>query len=193
EVALDELEHLMVMRLFELSKLSLSGMGKQMVLSGYKLRQQIGKALQRCSDAIWNAINKYNVQATALNPPRPCLSWKDIADYSFLGEFDVLRYSRTDMRELDWAKPTHQEGSVKFFKLHHAYEEVERLNIEVRRLWTAIHDEGAQISTTINKLLDLNPPLVRELPKCWKLCSAVNSVHLFQLDEIEAQPGFSGI
>ncbi|KAG2100406.1 uncharacterized protein F5147DRAFT_747134 [Suillus discolor] len=169
---LDELECLVVMRLFKLSKLSLSG-------TGYKLQQQIGKALQRRSDAIRNAINKYNVQATALNPAQPRLSWKDIADYSFLGEFDVLRYSRTDMHELDWAKPTHREGSVKFFKLCRAYEEVEHLNIEVRRLRTAIHDEGAQMSTTINKLLDSNPPLGQELQKRWKLRSTVNSVHLF--------------
>ncbi|KAG2056750.1 hypothetical protein BDR06DRAFT_981178 [Suillus hirtellus] len=169
-VALDELEHLMVMRLFKLSKFSLPGMG-------YKLWQQIGKALQRCSDAIQNAINKYN----------------DIADYSFLGEFDVLRYSHTDMRELDWAKPTHREGSVKFFKLCHVYEEVEHLNIEVHCLRTAIHDEGAQMSATINKLLDSNPPLGQELQKRWKLHSTVNSVYLFQIDEIEAQPGFSGI
>ncbi|KAG2737343.1 hypothetical protein P692DRAFT_201733361, partial [Suillus brevipes Sb2] len=53
----------------------------------------IGKALQRRSEAIRNAINKYNVQAVALNPPRAHISWKDIADYSFLGEFDVLRHS----------------------------------------------------------------------------------------------------
>ncbi|KAG1822782.1 uncharacterized protein BJ212DRAFT_1445004 [Suillus subaureus] len=152
-VALDELERLMVMQLFELSKLSLSEMG-------YKLWQQIRKALQRRSDAIQNAINKYNVQATALNPSRPCLSWKDIADYSFLGEFD----------------PTHREGSVKFFKLRHAYEEVEHLNIEVHHLQTAIHDEGAQISTTINKILDSNPLLGWELQKHWKLHSAVFKV-----------------
>ncbi|KAG1719980.1 hypothetical protein EDB19DRAFT_1647521, partial [Suillus lakei] len=87
--ALDELEHLVVMRLFELSKLSLSG-------TGYKLRQQIGKALQCRSDAIRNALNQYNVQAAALNPPRPQLSWKNITEYSFLGEFDLLCHS--------WAK-----------------------------------------------------------------------------------------
>ncbi|KAG2086096.1 hypothetical protein BD769DRAFT_1681347 [Suillus cothurnatus] len=57
------------MRLFKLSKLSLSSMG-------YKLQQQIGKALQRHSNAIWNIINKYNVQATALNPPQPLLSYR---------------------------------------------------------------------------------------------------------------------
>ncbi|KAG1770856.1 hypothetical protein EV702DRAFT_1181544 [Suillus placidus] len=66
-VALDELECLVVMHLFELSKLSLSG-------TGYKLRQQIGKALQRRSEAIQNALSCYNVQAAALDPPRPSLS-----------------------------------------------------------------------------------------------------------------------
>ncbi|KAG1781180.1 hypothetical protein EV702DRAFT_963120, partial [Suillus placidus] len=95
-MALNELEHLVVMRLFELSKLSLSGTGR------YKLRQQIGKALQHRSEAIHNAINRYNTQAAALNPPRPKLSWKDIAEYSFLGEFDLLRHSCTDIRKLDW-------------------------------------------------------------------------------------------
>ncbi|KAG2063120.1 hypothetical protein BDR04DRAFT_1039118, partial [Suillus decipiens] len=104
--ALDELEHLVVMRLFKLSKLSLSSMGKQMIL-WYKLQQQIGKALQRHSNAIWNIINKYNVQATALNPPQPLLSWRDIAEYSFIGEFNILQYSCTDTCELDWTKLTH--------------------------------------------------------------------------------------
>ncbi|KAG1766386.1 hypothetical protein EV702DRAFT_929390, partial [Suillus placidus] len=185
-VALDELERLVVMHLFELSKLSLSG-------TGYKLRQQIGKALQRRSDAIRNAINKYNLQAAALDPPRPRLSWKDIADYSFLGEFDLLRYSRTDIRQVDWSKPTYQEASVKFFKLHQAHEQIQRLNIEVRRLWTAIHDEDAQMTATVNTLLDSHLALGQELQKRWKLRSAVNSVHLFRLDQIESQPGFSGI
>ncbi|KAG1720448.1 hypothetical protein EDB19DRAFT_1898470 [Suillus lakei] len=81
--ALDKLEHLVVMRLFELSKLSLSG-------TGYKLCQQISKALQRRSEAIRNAINWYNTQATSLIPPRPKITWKVIADYTFLGEFDLL-------------------------------------------------------------------------------------------------------
>ncbi|KAG1825067.1 hypothetical protein EV424DRAFT_1471792 [Suillus variegatus] len=60
--ALDELEWLVVICLFELSKLSLSG-------TGYKLRQQIGKALQHHSEAIHNALNHYNTQAAALISP----------------------------------------------------------------------------------------------------------------------------
>ncbi|KAG2752758.1 hypothetical protein P692DRAFT_20723416, partial [Suillus brevipes Sb2] len=50
----------------------------------------ISKALQRCSDAIQNAIICYNTQAALLVPPRPKLTWKDIVEYSFLGEFDLL-------------------------------------------------------------------------------------------------------
>ncbi|KAG1731442.1 hypothetical protein EDD22DRAFT_749624, partial [Suillus occidentalis] len=140
------------------------------------LRQQIGKALQRRSDAIRNAINRYNLQAAALDPPRPRLSWKDIADYSFLGEFDLLRYSRTDIRQVEWSKPAYREASVKFFKLRQAHEEIQRLNIEVRRLRTAIHDEDAQMTATVNTLLDSHLTLGQELQNRWKLRSAVNSV-----------------
>ncbi|KAG0706446.1 hypothetical protein DFH29DRAFT_872226 [Suillus ampliporus] len=183
--ALDELEHLVVMQLFELSKLSLSG-------TGYKLRQQIGKALQRRSDAIRNALNRYNVQAAALDPPRPQLSWKNITEYSFLGKFDLLRHSRTDIRELDWMKPAHREATVKYFKLCRAREEIVRLNVKICRLRTAIHDEGIQMTAVITDLLVSNPPLSRELQRQWQACAAVNAVHILQLDQLTLQPGFSG-
>lgn len=81
--ALDELERLVVQRLFELSKLSMSG-------TGYKLRTQIGKALQRRSEAIRNALARYNTQAAKLNPPRPSLSWKEIAQYRNTSSYAVL-------------------------------------------------------------------------------------------------------
>ncbi|KAG2338066.1 hypothetical protein BDR05DRAFT_894215, partial [Suillus weaverae] len=92
----------------------------------------IGKALQHRSEAICNAINRYNTQAAALNPPRPKLSWKDIAEYSFLGEFDLLRHSCTDIQVLDWTKPAYCEATTKYFKLLHAQEEVSHLNVKVR-------------------------------------------------------------
>ncbi|KAG1722924.1 uncharacterized protein EDB91DRAFT_1037898, partial [Suillus paluster] len=184
--ALNELERLMVMRLFELSKLSLSG-------TGYKLRQQIGKALQRRSEAIRNAINRYNTQAAALNPPRLKLSWKDIEEYSFLGEFDLLRYSRTDIREADWTKPAYREATTKHFKLLHAREEVSHLNIEIHRLCTFIHDEETDTSKVIEDLQSSNPLLASELRRQWRSRSAINMLHIFQLNQIEAIPGFSGV
>ncbi|KAG1839896.1 hypothetical protein DFJ58DRAFT_618675, partial [Suillus subalutaceus] len=74
-----------------------------------------------------------------------------------------------------------------------AHEEIQRLNIEVCRLQTAIHDKDAQMTATVNELLDSHPALCWELQNRWKLHSAVNYVHLFRLDQIESQPGFSGI
>ncbi|KAG2738887.1 hypothetical protein P692DRAFT_201842716 [Suillus brevipes Sb2] len=184
--ALDDLERLVVMRLFELSKLSLSG-------TGYKLRQQIGKALQRRSEAIRNAIKRYNIQAVALNPPRPKISWKDIADYSFLGEFDLLRHSRNDIRTDDWAKPAHREATTKYFKLCRAREELARLNVEIRRLRTFIHFEQSQVTTVIEDLRRSDATLGDELQRRWRSRAAINAVHLHRLDRIECLPGFSGL
>ncbi|KAH7904735.1 hypothetical protein BJ138DRAFT_1106572 [Hygrophoropsis aurantiaca] len=183
--ALDELERLVVMRLFELSKLSLSG-------TGYKLRQQIGKALHRRSQAIRNAISRYNAQAVAVNPPRPMISWKEIADYTFLGEFDLLRQSRSDVRHEGWTKPAQREATVKFFKLQRAREEIARLNIEIRRLRTAIHDENIATTAAIADLLKTNPPLALELKRQWQTRVGVNAMHLYRLDQIECLPGFCG-
>ena len=82
---LDELEHLIVQRLLELSKLGLSGTGIfyimpiiffkfNVIYIGYKLRRQIGKALQRHSEAIRKALSRYNTQAAKLVPPCPPLT-----------------------------------------------------------------------------------------------------------------------
>ncbi|KAG2112534.1 uncharacterized protein F5147DRAFT_744450 [Suillus discolor] len=184
--ALDELERLVVMRLFELSKLSLSG-------TGYKLHQQIGKALQCRSDAIRNAINCYNTQAAALNPPRPKISWKDIADYGFLGEFDLLRYSRNDIRSSDWSKPGHREATTKFFKLCRACEEITRLNVEVCRLHTSIHDEELHMFTVIQELLISDPHLGHKLQCQHHPRAAINTVHHYRLNRIESLTSFSGV
>ncbi|KAG1874316.1 hypothetical protein F4604DRAFT_1880849 [Suillus subluteus] len=174
------------MHLFELSKLSLSGTGKIIVFvhshKCYKLRQKISKALQRRSQAIRNALSRFNLQAAALVPPRPQLTWKDIVEYSFLGEFDLLRQSRSDIRTLDWTKPAHREATVKYFKLQHAHEEIQCLNIEICRLHTAIHDEELTVNATINSLLISNKPVGLELQRQWRSCAAINAAHLFRLD-----------
>ncbi|KAG0693653.1 hypothetical protein DFH29DRAFT_985434 [Suillus ampliporus] len=57
--ALDDLERLVVMDCSSFLNCHCQG----------QLRQQIGEALQRRSEAIRNVINHYNIQAIALNPP----------------------------------------------------------------------------------------------------------------------------
>ncbi|KAI6036167.1 hypothetical protein BKA83DRAFT_17215 [Pisolithus microcarpus] len=154
--ALDELECLMVMHLFELAKLGMSG-------TSYKLRQQIVKALQRCSEAIHNAITNYNKEVSALNPPHFKITWKDIVDYSILGEFDLLRQLCVNIREVDWAKLAYREATVKYFKLCCACEEVTHVEVEVHHLQTAINDEEQEVEAVVELLMTTDPHLSLEL------------------------------
>lgn len=87
-----------------------------------------------------------------LNPPRPTISWKDITQYAFLGEFDLLRHTRDDVRERLWARPAVREATAKFFKFCRAKEEITRLNVEIRRLRTAMHNEEREVSQAIANL-----------------------------------------
>ncbi|KAG2159586.1 uncharacterized protein EDB93DRAFT_1067611, partial [Suillus bovinus] len=144
------------------------------------------------SDAIWNTIKCYNTQAAALVPPRPKLAWKDIVEYSFLGEFDLLCHSHTDIRDADWTTPVHHEATVKYFKLQCAREEVQHLNIEVGCLRTAIHDKEIKTNATIDQLVVTNPPLAVELRRRWQTHATINAVHLYWLNQVELQPAFSG-
>ncbi|KAG1823255.1 hypothetical protein DFJ58DRAFT_672918, partial [Suillus subalutaceus] len=144
------------------------------------------------SDAIQNTINCYNTQAIALDPPWLKLAWNDIVKYSFLGEFDLLRHSRTDIREHNWTVPAHCEATVKYFKLQHAHEEIQRLNVEVHHLRTSIQDEEVKTAATIHRLLEMDHTLAVELKYCYQARAAVNAMHLFRLDQLESQRAFSG-
>ncbi|KAJ7906661.1 hypothetical protein B0H13DRAFT_1465555, partial [Mycena leptocephala] len=82
--AVNKLEELVVKRLFELTKMNMSG-------TGYKLRKHIAKALQTRSRTIQAALDRYNAAAAALDPPRCTLSWSEVIDFTFLVDFDILR------------------------------------------------------------------------------------------------------
>lgn len=66
-------------------------------LAGYKLRQHIAKALNRQSETVRKTIRQYNNQAELLDPPAPQITWEEIAEYSFVGEFDLPRITQSDI------------------------------------------------------------------------------------------------
>ena len=157
------------------------------------MRRQIGKALQRRSEAIKNAINRYNTQAAKLTPPRTPLSWKEIVEYSFLGEFDALRHSTRGVRDQLWAQATRREATVKHFKLCRAREEITRLNIEICRLRTFIHYETLQMNKAMLYLTETNSHLAAELKSRRQLRNAINTIHLQRLASVEQSVGFTGV
>ena len=106
--AIDDLERLVVQRLFEMTKLGMSGVGmcdepllflKSLFLSttGYKQRENISKSLKACVDAIQSALKRYNDAAAQLNPPRPPLTWETVMNAVTVADFDLLRDTRQDI------------------------------------------------------------------------------------------------
>ncbi|KIK81078.1 hypothetical protein PAXRUDRAFT_35990 [Paxillus rubicundulus Ve08.2h10] len=165
---LDELEHLVVMQLFKLSKLLMSG-------TGYKLC---------CSES------NHMIQHSSSHPeppPHASVSWKEITNYTFLGEFYLLCHSCTHIQDCQWSEPAICEATAKYFKVCHAQEEITQLNVEIHHLWTTIHDEEKETSRAITTYLESELLLGQGIQH-----KVVNAVHLHHLDQIETLTYYTG-
>src|SRR6266550_1054524 len=156
---------------------------------GNKLRVHLGKALKRCSETLRNALNRYNAQATELE--RPELSWNQLTEYTLLGEFDLLRLARQDIRDKLWSKPAYRDACVKYFRLCCAREEITRLNVEVRRLEVSIQRETAYVEKVLHELSQTNKLLANEISHRWRLRSSVNMIHLERFDRLKSLAFFT--
>ena len=105
------------------------------------MRKHIAKALKSRSQAVRNALDRYNRAAASLKPPQPRLSWDEVVEYTFVSQFDLLRRAcREDISTKPWATPAGHLALDAFFKAERAREEVQRLNIEIPRLMTWMRD-----------------------------------------------------
>ncbi|KAJ7815528.1 hypothetical protein B0H14DRAFT_2603415 [Mycena olivaceomarginata] len=183
--ALDKLERLVVQRLLELTKLSMSGVA-------YKLREKIGKALKSRAQAIQHALTEYNAAASALVPPRNQLVWAAVIQTATLAEFDLLRDTRNDIRQLPWAQPARREAGLLYFGIKRALEEIRRLNIEISRIITFGIDEHVDFYRAIAAACITQPHLARELSERWTFKSRIHEAILERLVKTSRLPGFSG-
>ncbi|KAH9931426.1 uncharacterized protein B0H18DRAFT_1083452 [Fomitopsis serialis] len=183
--AVDELERLVVQRLFELTKLGMSGIG-------YKLREKIGKALKARAQAIQKALGRYNEQAARLTPPRAALSWQEVVGMVSLADFDLLREGREDIRQKPWAKHSQRRAMNLYFNIKRAREEITRLNVEIRRLLTHMYDEHVDYHVAVQELASTNPGLVMELKRRWRYRNEINTRIAFKLFKTSQLRGFTG-
>jgi hypothetical protein len=102
------------------------------------------------SAAIRTALERYNTAARALSPPRPTLSWEEVVEYAFLADFDLLRDARQDISQRPWATPTGRLCMDTHFKMRRAREEIQRLNVEIRRLATYFISKTRVLCTTLD-------------------------------------------
>ncbi|KAJ7697393.1 hypothetical protein B0H17DRAFT_928404 [Mycena rosella] len=183
--ALDLVERLVVQRLFEMTKLGMSGLA-------FKLRDQISKALKTRSEAIRRAILVLNEAGAGLTPPREALSYAEVMNIVSLAEFDLLRETRLDIREQAWTQPTRRQAGTLYFGIKRAKEEVRRLNVEISRLLTFLVDEHINYYKAIAATLLVNPPLATELQHRWLHATRIGVSIAKRLASTGKLTGFSG-
>ena len=157
---------------------------------GYKMRKHISKAIAKRSSAIRTALEKYNQLAPLQNPPRPILQFSDVASYSWLSDFDLLKFSRTDIMEKPWSVQANHEVANKYFKVLRAHEEIHRLNIEVRRLDAWVTHENQVLKSAADTATD--PHLALELCRRYAERRRVNNIHRTRIGAIYNLEGYSG-
>ncbi|KAJ3871408.1 hypothetical protein F5051DRAFT_463789 [Lentinula edodes] len=174
--ALDKLEGLLVSRIFELSRLNISG-------TGYKMRKHLASALKKRSKSIQSAIIEYNTVADKMKPKRRQVNWEEVVEYAFLSEFDILRDTREDIRERPWAVPANRVIITQFFKVIGAEDELSRVHQEIRRLITYMQREKDELITREQELIPTNPMLALQRGR-------FHEVHKKRLLSITKLPGF---
>jgi hypothetical protein len=159
---------------------------------GYKARTHLAKSLQTRCKAIRGATEAYNRAARALDPPRPSLDWTQVSRYSFLEEFTLLRNTRRDISKAPWADPVVRETIKKFFRVRRAREEIQRCNVETRRLFTSIHDQARKLSDTLKVLDEQKSPIFGAVHEYCVRRRQVNAQLLGRVQRIFDLDGFSG-
>lgn len=157
------------------------------------MRQHIGKALQTRSQAIRNALIRYNEAVIAVFPLEPpTLKWEQVVEYVFLSDFDLLRDARQDIRERAWAEPTARLTMDQYFKAKRAKEEIIRLNVEIERLVTYIRDEEAYLVEKGEEIRETDAPLAHQVGVYLRERSRFTPLHMKRLRELSLLDGFTG-
>ena len=160
--------------------------------TGYKMRTHISKSLQVRCKTLRKAIDGHNRAAAALDPPRAPIDWKTISSYQFLEQVELLRDTRDDLRDKRWANPGVRETIKLMNRIAHAREELDRLNLEVRRLHTAIRDDD-NLYTQVIASLDCTNHLRGAVIDFATRQRRIDEQVLTRIYQIYSLPGFTGV
>ncbi|KAI6028091.1 hypothetical protein EDC04DRAFT_2869158 [Pisolithus marmoratus] len=165
---LDQLESLIVAWIFELSKMNQVG-------TGYKLRKHIAKALKACSAAIHTTLDWFNTAAHACSPPRRQLMFKEVVEYTFLTDFNLLcNATHEDISQCPWASPAVCAAMDHYFKC---------LNVEIHYRY---------MTACITQLQVSHPPLTYQVQLYHSIRARFTNHHLHLLTEMAGLHRFTG-
>jgi len=112
--------------------------------------------------------------------------------YAFLADFDLLRETREDVRERAWARPAARVAMDQHFRIIRAEEEIARLNIEICRVITHLHDEEKFLHAHEDNLRPRDSALAHQL-RCYRLQRGrFNALHQERFRQLGSMPGFTG-
>lgn len=158
------------------------------------MRTSIWKALKTRGKAIRTALKRYNSLASQMDLPAPILEWKDVLNYTFVSEFDLLRHSHgtSDVHKKPWTIPFNREVAAKYWKVRGAYDELKRLHVEIPRLRTHIRLQQTEYKLAADACRDTNPLLAAEIQAQYSRLKRVNAIHLRRLHALTRLRGFVG-
>jgi hypothetical protein len=156
------------------------------------MRKHIAKALQSRSQAIRSALERYNTAARLLPTPRRQLDWKEVVEYAFLADFDLLRDARQNVSDRPWATPAGRLAMDLYFKIERAHEEIPRLNVEIRRVVTYIRDEDRCLRYWETKVSETDARLALHIKLYRMERGRFNPHHKRRIRDIAKLKGFSG-
>ena len=103
-----------------------------------------------------------------------------------------MRNTRHDISKAPWANPVIRETIKRFFRVHRAHEEIQRCNIEIRRLFTSIYDETHRHSDILEALIGQKSPIFGAVNEYSTRRRRVNAQLLGQIQQVFDLDGFTG-
>lgn len=158
--------------------------------SGYKLHKHIATVLQAHSQPICSALEQYNA-ASATSPPHPNPSWDDVIKYMFLARFDLLCESQQDVCDQPWWKPVYRVMIDQYFKLEHAQEEIQHLNIKIPQVIIYIWDKDIFLQMKESEVREESPGLALQIEKHKLERGCSNKQHMHRFRQLASLPAFS--
>ena len=127
-----------------------------------------------------------------MRPKKPLLSWENVVEYAFLADFDLLHDTREDITTKSWAKPVSRLVSNSFFKMERAKEEITRLNVEIKRVITYMHDEERFLCHKEIEIKGDDPSLAHQIHLIRMERGHFTDIHMAHFIKLACNPGFSG-
>lgn len=117
------------------------------------------------------------------------MSWKEVIEYTFLSDFDILRDPKGNAALRPWATPAARQLMDAHYKIQRAKEEIARLDIEIRRFVTYMKDEKEFLTQKEQEVRAVDPTMAFFVRRYRHQRGRFDEVHMKRLLALEKKLG----